>query len=282
VATTARVSSSPRKVPILDRLAEDKDVETFATGTERASALRFGGDSVFFLSSSDGWDGLWWQDRDKKPAEVWKDKDGALVEPPVVSPDGKQVAFVRPRNGRPVWHVCLADCTRPRSVGDDIDIHGSATWSPDGKSLLVGGSNAQGPGLFRIPVADGGSPTRMVSGVALNPAWSKDDLIVYAGADVKSAAPLSFIRPNGDRVEFPPIDVTGAQTGRFLPDGKGFIYRQGNFYRLDLLTKERRQLTRLTLPSSSGSFDVTPDGKSIVFDWQRKNSDISLIDLAPK
>jgi len=284
VATIARVSSSPREVPIiLDGLAEDKDVKKFdIPDTERASGLRFGGDSVFFLSSSDGRDGVWWEKHGQKPIEIWKGKDGAIVDPPVVSGDGKQVAFVRQVNGRPVWHVCQADGNRLHSVGDGIDIHGSATWSPEGDALLAGGSNAEGPGLFLIP-ANGGATRRIVSGVALNPAWSKDNLIVYEEADVMSSAPLKFIRPNGDKVDFPAIEVNGPQSGRFLPNGTGFIYRQReDFWRLDLLTKEPRRLTELTLPSYGGSFDLTPDGKAIIFDRVRKNSDISLIDLAPR
>ncbi len=51
-----------------------------------------------------------------------------------------------------------------------------------------------------------------------------------------------------------------------------------NFWLLDLATKKSRQLanfdSRLTR-----TFDVTPDGKEIVFDRLRENSDIVLIDL---
>jgi hypothetical protein len=36
---------------------------------------------------------------------------------------------------------------------------------------------------------------------------------------------------------------------------------------------------RLNNPASMLSFDVTPDGKQIVFDRSRENSDIVLIDL---
>jgi hypothetical protein len=47
-----------------------------------------------------------------------------------------------------------------------------------------------------------------------------------------------------------------------------------------LATKTTRQLTRL---SDRGgwiqTFDITPDGKEIVFDRIRENSDIVLIDL---
>jgi len=237
------------------------------------------------LSSLGGGDGLW-QYRDKKLSERWNGVDGALFEPPVVSRDGQQVAIVLRQNGKRVWKISSADGPGFRSIGESLDIRGNPSWTPDGKSLLAGGLDATGKaGLFRIPM-DGGDPVRMISEVALNPAWSKEaDLIVYAGAAVKGWADLHFVRPNGVPVEYPPIMVnaTSPQSGRFLPNGKGMIYRAANnFWLLDLSTRQVRPLTRLTDLRTVQSFDVTPDGKQIVFDRLKWNSDIYLIDLPPK
>ena len=54
-----------------------------------------------------------------------------------------------------------------------------------------------------------------------------------------------------------------------------------DFWRLDLATKTTRALTRLKRPGTMYSFDITPDGKQIVFDRLRENSNIVLIDLPP-
>ena len=48
---------------------------------------------------------------------------------------------------------------------------------------------------------------------------------------------------------------------------------------LDLSTKSNRQLSNFDTRLIS-TFDITPDGKQIVFDRLRENSDIVLIDLA--
>ena len=40
-----------------------------------------------------------------------------------------------------------------------------------------------------------------------------------------------------------------------------------------------RQLAHLTNSATMRTFDITPDGKQIVFDRLRENSDIVLIDL---
>ena len=95
---------------------------------------------------------------------------------------------------------------------------------------------------------------------------------MYAGPAVASYARLYAIRPHGARVDFPVINVNGIspQAGRFVPDGKGFIYRVNqNFWRLNLSTMESRQLTDLS-PAEVGSFDISSDGR-IVFDrFKRK------------
>jgi Tol biopolymer transport system component len=56
--------------------------------------------------------------------------------------------------------------------------------------------------------------------------------------------------------------------------------RRLNFFRVDLATGEGRQLTDLTHSASIQSFDISPDGASIVFDRRSDNADIVVMDLA--
>jgi hypothetical protein len=55
-----------------------------------------------------------------------------------------------------------------------------------------------------------------------------------------------------------------------------------DFWMLDLPTRKSRQLTRLNNTTEMRTFDITPDGKQVVFDRLRENSDIVLIDLPQK
>lgn len=52
-----------------------------------------------------------------------------------------------------------------------------------------------------------------------------------------------------------------------------------DFWLLDLALLKTRPLTHLQNPSAMQAFDITPDGKHIVFDRLRENSDLVLIDL---
>src|SRR5215469_9459085 len=79
----------------------------------------------------------------------------------------------------------------------------------------------QDPTGWRISV-------RLLAGQALNPVWSPDgSLIVYAGTNVSTFAPLLALRQNGTSVKLPEITLRRlGERVRFLPDGKSLIYMQ--------------------------------------------------------
>jgi serine/threonine protein kinase len=287
VATVQDARATLWSVPILDRTATEDDAEPLADlQTPRALSPRFGGSSMFYLSSRGSGDGLW-RYTDGARSEIWRGSDTALLEPAAVSPDGESVALLlRDEDG---WrlHTLGADGTRLQVLSRSVDVRGSAAWSPDGKWVVTGGYEGGVEGLFKIPV-DGGVPQRIVDGEALNPVWSPNgDLIVYNGAQVNVVMPLLAVRPDGEPVELPRIDLfRWGQRARFVPDGSGLVYMQGqgpaqDFWLLDLTTLRSRRLTRLGAAATMMTFDVTPDGERIVFDRLSEDSDIVLIELKP-
>jgi serine/threonine protein kinase/Tol biopolymer transport system component len=284
VATVANPSASLWSLPILDRPAEERDVKPFPLPTVRALAPRFGGTSLYYLSSRGTGDGLW-RHQDGQTTEIWKGAEGALLEPAAVSPDGRRVVVVLRKEGKLRLHVISADGAELQPLTEAVDVRGSACWSPDGNWIVSGGNDATGTGLFKIPI-EGGPPVRLLAGPALDPVWSQDgSLIAYTGANVSSFAPLLAVRPDGTRVELPAIQVRReGERARFLPDGNRLVYMQGtlrsqDFWLLDLATKKTRPLSHLNNSAAMRTFDITPDGKQIVFDRLRENSDIVLIDL---
>jgi Tol biopolymer transport system component len=73
---------------------------------------------------------------------------------------------------------------------------------------------------------------------------------------------------------------------RFMPDGRSLVYMQGteatpwqDFWMLNLATMSIRRLTHLTERTAMRTFDITPDGKQIIFDRLRDNSAVVLIDV---
>ena len=129
VATVANPTASLWRVPILDGVAEEKDVEAFPLPTVRALAPRFAGTTVFYLSSSGSGDGLWSYQKGQA-LEIWKGADTPLLEAPAASRDGRRVAIVLRRDGRLRLHVVSSDGAEVQSLADAIDIQGAADWSP--------------------------------------------------------------------------------------------------------------------------------------------------------
>ncbi len=284
VATVQLPRSQLWQVPILDHPATESEADPFADlGDTRALAPRFGGSSLFFLSSSGSGNGLW-RLQSGEILEIWRGSEGALLEAPAVAPGGDDVVILLRRAGGGRLHRLSADGAQLEALSETVDARGSASWSPDGRWVVTGGSVGGVVGLFKIPI-DGGSVERIVDGEALNPVWSPDgSLIVYTGPQVGPFSPLMAVRPDGEPVELPEISVThSGENARFLPDGSGLIYLTGlrppqDFWLLDLQTMDVRRLTALENTQTMRTFDVTPDGRRIVFDRRAEDSAIVLIE----
>jgi serine/threonine protein kinase/Tol biopolymer transport system component len=280
VATRVNPTANLWRAPLQEAMVAEGDVEPYGVPGSRALAPRFGGASLFFLSTSGRADGLWRFD-ESGAVLIRRGTDGPLVEPPAVSRDGRRVA-IQIRNG-PRRHLAVlaGDGTDVRTLAPSIDVKGLADWSPDGTTIATGGNDGDGDGLFTIP-ADGGLPRRLVPGQAFNPVWSPTgDLIVYADI-VGGQVPVLAVKPDGSPLSLPTVQVRPGGY-RFTPDGKGLVYlphlRSTDFWLLDLASGKTRQLTRLANRGAVRAFDITPDGAHIVFDRLRENSDVVLIEL---
>jgi Tol biopolymer transport system component len=139
--------------------------------------------------------------------------------------------------------------------------------------------------VFKIPMR-GGPPIRLVDSASSNPVWSPDGkFILYSGTPRARSVPLKAVTPTGEPYLLPVLSVDRVgDSYRFLPNGKQLVVKLGGFRRqdfwlVDLATGKRRQLTALRPGDSLNRFDVSTDGKRIVFERIRENADIVLIEL---
>ncbi len=287
-ATVANPNVGLWTVPILDTVAGEPDVKPFELPAKRTLTPRFRGNALYYLSAQGAGDGLW-RFQDGKTYEIWRGTQGGLQDPPAVSPDGRRIAIVIRERGKRRLRLITADGAESNAFAPEIDVDGSADWSPTGEWIVTGGDDGNGEGLFKIPTA-GGRPVRLTSGVGRNPVWSPDgSLIAYSGENVFTSANLLAVRPDGTPVKLPEIKTRReGERQRFLPNGQ-LVYMQGDkhgadpnpwqdFWLLDIKSMKTRRLTQFNNHALMRTFDITRDGK-IVFDRQPEKAAVVLIDL---
>ena len=142
VATVANPTASLWRLPLLDRLIEDRDAQPYTMPSERALAPRFGGPSLFYLSlSSRGTgDGLWRVENDQG-FEVRKGADGVLTEPAIASPDGSRVAVIIRQRGSGISPSCRRTVpTHERWLRPSTSVAWKGKAQPTGRLMAPGSS----------------------------------------------------------------------------------------------------------------------------------------------
>jgi Tol biopolymer transport system component len=194
---------------------------------------------------------------------------------PVVSPDGRTLAFVRgtTSGGADIFMSDLAGAAPRRLTFDDRPVY-SIAWTRDGQDLMYAGDRTGNSKLWRVP-AYGGSPRefqlagREVRYVAIAPAGNR--LVYTVSPTVTSIwrAALGAATP----VEHAVIRTAGRETcPRYSPDGKKIADisdQSGNdeVWLGDADGNNRVQLTHLSGPELA-RLRWSPDSRKLVFDAQ--------------
>ena len=138
--------------------------------------------------------------------------------------------------------------------------------------------------MFKIPVG-GGLPVSLVKEYSIDPVWAPDGrFLLYSGPDVGTTFPLRAVSADGTPFPLHTLILTrGARHLAFLGEDmliflKGDI-SQKDFWSLDLKSGHERQLTNLNRGSTIVDFDISRDGREIVFDRVHEQSEIVLFEL---
>lgn len=287
LTTIALPTAQLWQVPIADAIQAEHAATRLPVSTTRSLSPRFAPTHLVFLSSKGGAEGLWKFDQGET-TEIWRGADGGVVTPPAISRDGRQICFSFRRGGRAGLYVMDANGTNVRTLAGGLEVRGAATWSPDGKWVAVAGNRGDGTRVFKVPL-DGGAPIELANTLSVNPVWSPDGgLILYSEQQRAGQFEVKAMTPDRTQVPISAVQIVGFSTGtryQFMPEGGALIVLEGviggsqNFYKVDLASGERRQLTDLDGTYVIRNFDVSPDGTRIVFDRWRQHADIAMITL---
>jgi len=248
---------------------------------------RFGSSSLLYVSSKGGSDGIW-KLANGTAAELWSAPGARVVGGPALSRDGRRIAVLIEERGRTRLLAMDEDGTDVRVLDESLDLRGAPAWAPDGQSIVVAANREGVPQLMRVPI-HAGAPAPLVPEYALDPTWSPDGrILVYSGPDVGTTFVVKAVSGDGRPHPLPSLTLTrGARRLAFVPGRLALVVLRGevahkDFWLVDLETGSERRLTDLGPEFVQDDFDVSPDGREIVFDRVQENSDVVLIDLPPR
>jgi WD40 repeat protein/lysyl oxidase len=190
---------------------------------------------------------------------------------PVVSPDGRRVAFSGNRTGSSEIYVADAATgevrrltARPRV--DDTN----PAWSPDGRRIVWQSGRAGDDDLF-VMRADGTRKRLLVGGAGddVDPAWSPDGRrIVFAS--ISDDLSTVLVVPAAGGVPAPMFEFPGsARSPAWSPDGRQLAFSGSAdgliaVWAVDLDTLELRRVTRSRAVADLWP-DWSPDGAQLAF-----------------
>jgi len=286
VVTRATPRTSLWRVPVMGRMATEADAARISLPAAGARWPRLGPGYLLLVSPSDGSGIRKLTTADNRLTELWNGKQDRLVAGPAIDPVGQRIAFSVARGGKTRLQVINADGTGLRTLAANLQVKGAPAWSPDGKSIVVAVDRGHEARLFKVPLA--GTPVVPVAAdYSRDPAWSPDGrFLVFNGADVGPTFPVKGLSASGRPYAVPDLVLPrGARRLVFMPSGNALVVLKGavhdrNFWLVDLETGHERQLTDFDSGFSIDDFDVSADGREIVFDQLREESDVVQIDLA--
>jgi Tol biopolymer transport system component len=287
VVTVSNPNVELWSVPIGDTIAGESEATPMALPTARSRAPRYAPDSsLLYLASRGGADALW-RLSTQGAAELWRPSEGTLAGAAGVSPNGKIVCGAVRLGARATLQCRELAGTREWTLARSLDVRGAPSWSPDGAWVAMAARDGDATHVFKIPVA-GGNPRRLVDSVSFDPVWSPDgSVILYSGTPRGRSVPVKGVRPDGTPYPLPFGNLIVdrlADSYRFLPSGHGVVvklggFRHQDFWLFDTRTGARRQLTQLKPGESVSRFDVSRDGRRILFERAEENSDVALIEI---
>ena len=283
VATLARRKGTLWRIPVSDRRLDESEATSIAVPATSATAPRLGEGYLLYVASRGGREGIWKIEAGSS-TEIWG-APGQVVGAPAIAPGGRQIAFVTQQAERARLHVMDADGTNARVLAESLDVRGTPAWASDGSFITVAAMQSDAPRLFKISLD--GSSAPLLSDYGIDPVWSPDGrFVAYSGADVGTTFPVKAATPDGKPYPLPSLMLPrGARRLALLPEPRALIVLRGeierkNFWLIELDTGIERQLTNFGRDFIVHDFDVSRDGREIVFDRMQGSSDIVLIDRA--
>jgi len=282
--TIASPKRSLWRLRVADTLTEVSAPVQVSLTTSTGFSPRLGADYLLYVSVSGTTESIW-KFAKGNGTELWKSPGARVFGGPAISPDGLSIAFSVSQQGQTLLYVMEADGTNARILADSLKLQGAPAWEPDGKSITSAAEVQGVPHLFRVPV-DGRPPVLFVREYSVDPAWAPDgQFVVCSGPDIGTTFSVKAFTTAATSRPLPTLTLTrGARHVAVLPAGRKLVLLRGgiehkNLWLVDLETGAERQLTNLPADFHVGDFDISSDGKEVVFERVQERSEVAVVDL---
>jgi TolB protein len=203
--------------------------------------------------------------------------NGSLNLNPSWSPDGKEIAFLSYRSGRPELVILSSSGglrkAYPQQRGE---LNLAPDWSPDGKKIAFAGSRDGNSEIFVLRVADG-QLTRLTTNPALDtsPSWSPTAREIAFVSDRSGSPQIYIMDAEGTNVRRLTYEGAWNDLPAWSPKGDKIAYcsrLEGHFdlFVRDLATQKSSRLTQG--PSNNEDPRWAPDGHHLVFASDRSGN----------
>jgi eukaryotic-like serine/threonine-protein kinase len=229
-------------------------------------------------STAGGVGNIWVMESDGRNARQLTVNTEGVNRAPRVSPDGRYVVF-KPYPSGHIWRMDMDGNNAKQLTNSPLDF-GDPNLSPDGKLVVYAKKGAE-EGIWKVSI-EGGDPVRLNDAEARNPQISPDGRwVAYFYRDPKATPThgVAIAELQGG----PPATRLDLATDALLwdADGHSLLYTKAeggveNIWRQPITGGTPRQITHFT-SDKIFSFDVSRDGKRLVMQRGRENSDVMLI-----
>ena len=280
--------ASPKKtfwrLPLSDSPAQIAAAVPISITTSTGFSPSLGPGFLAYVSSTGTSESIW-KFAAGGSTELWRGDGAQIFGGPVISPDGRSIAFTVLQRGATLLYVVQADGTNARVVSHSLELRGTPAWAPDGQSLTSAVNDHGVPHLFRVPL-DGSSPAVFVREYSTDPSWAPDgSFVLYSGPDIGTTFSVKAASADGSPHSLPALTLTrGARHLAFLSGSAAVVFLRGDIQHkdlwvMDLKTGMERQLTAVPPDFNIQDFSLSPDGREVVLERAQERSDIVLLDI---